>query len=129
MIEFANPGWLRPAFALNILILVPVCYSMFLGNGVASVFDGLVDESAGLRLMTGSLWFAILLASVAGLAWPAFFAPIMMAQVVYKALWLAVFVLPAFQHSGWSAVPIGISACFAFIVVTYPVLLFLATRS
>ena len=129
MIEFASPGWLRPAFVLNILILVPVCYSMFLGSGVASVFDGLVDESAGLRIMVGSLWFAILIASIAGLAWPAFFAPIMMAQVVYKALWLAVFVVPTLQQTGWSAVPISISACFAFIVVTYPVLMFLAARS
>lgn len=129
MIEFASPGWLRPAFVLNILILIPVCYSMFLGSGVAGVFDGLVEESAGLRLMTGSLWFAILLGSVAGLVWPAFFAPIMMAQVVYKALWLATFVVPAFQQSGLAAVPIGISACFAFIVVTYPLLMVLAARS
>lgn len=129
MIEFTNPGWLRPAFVLNILILVPVCYSMFLGSGVATVFDGLVQESVGLRIMTGSLWFAILIASIAGLAWPAFFAPIMMAQVIYKALWLAVFIVPAFQQGGWNAVPIGISACFAIIVVTYPVLMFLAART
>lgn len=128
MIEFGSPGWLRPAYVLNILILVPVCYAMFAGSGVSSVFEGKVDESAGLGLLVGSLWFAILCASVAGLVWPAFFAPVMLAQIIYKALWLAVFVTPAFQRGGWSAVPVGIAGAFAFIVATYPVLIMLATR-
>lgn len=126
--EVLSPGWLRPAYVLNIVILAPVCYAMFCGSGVAGVFDGKVDESAGLRLLVGSLWLAILCASFAGLVWPAFFAPVMLAQIVYKALWLAVFVIPAFQRGGWGAVPIGISASFAFIVASYPILLFMATR-
>jgi hypothetical protein len=118
--------WLLPAYVANILILVPVCHGMILGGGVTTVFEGKVAESAGLRLMVGSLWLAILLASVAGLRWPAFFAPVVLIQVVYKATWLAVFILPLWLNG--QPFPGGISAVFLAIVLTYPVLLWLATR-
>ncbi len=48
---FEGAGLLRIAYAANILILLPVCWGMFLGSGVAGVFEGKVDESAGLRLL------------------------------------------------------------------------------
>jgi hypothetical protein len=108
------------AYVCNILILVPVCWSMFAGRGVAAVFEGTVSESAGLRLLVGSLWLAILAASVTGLAYPRFFAPVLLIQVFYKATWLAAFVLPTAVAGG--AVPMGISICFAGIVVAYPIL-------
>ncbi|MEM1131325.1 MAG: hypothetical protein AAGH53_00145 [Pseudomonadota bacterium] len=111
---------LKIAYAANILILVPVCYSMFFGSGVGSVFEGHVVESAGLRLLVGSLWAAILLASAAGLVYPAFFAPVLLIQIVYKALWLGIFVLPLIiAGDPW---PRGISYCFLAIIVTYPLL-------
>ena len=89
-----NPKWLLATYALNIIILVPVCYAMIFGAGVANVFDGVVEESPGLRLLVGSLWSAILFASIAGLFRPAFFAPIILIQIVYKSMWLALFILP-----------------------------------
>ena len=55
---------LRIAYAANLLILFPVCWSMFFGRGMTSVFEGKVAESDGLRLLVGSLWFTILTASV-----------------------------------------------------------------
>jgi hypothetical protein len=116
-------GILRLAYAANIIILVPVVWGMLAGGGVATVFEGRVDESAGLRIMVGSLWMAILLASCAGLYAPRTMAPIIVAQVIYKAMWLALFVWPLAQRSGWGAVPQGISTVFAGIVVTYPLLL------
>jgi hypothetical protein len=121
-----SPKWLLLAYAFNIFILVPVCYSMLMGGGVANVFEGKVIESEGLRLMVGSLWFGILVASIAGLLWPSFFAPVIIVQVIYKSLWLLIFVLPL-AYSG-KAVPVGISSVFAFIVVTYPILFWLALR-
>ena len=87
-----------------------------------------MEDSLGLRLLVGSRWCAILVGSIVGLFQPGFFAPIIMVQVFYKALWLLGFVVPAFQKGGWEAVPIGISATFVFIVVTYPILLVLAAR-
>ena len=120
------PKWLWLAYAFNIFILVPVCYNMLIGSGVAAVFEGKVAESAGLRLMVGSLWFAILCASAAGLIWPTFFAPVLIIQVIYKSLWLALFIVPLWQAS--KPLPFGISMVFMIIVVSYPVIFWLSTR-
>jgi hypothetical protein len=119
---------LKIAYAANILILVPVVHAMFFGRGVSDVFDGRVDESLGLRLLVASLWSAILLGSIAGLWWPRFFAAVLPIQIFYKSLWLALFVVPLAQRSGWDAVPKGISITFLMIVLTYPFILWFALR-
>lgn len=128
MIDIAAPNWLRIAYAANIIILAPVCYSMFLGDAVGAVFEGKVPESDGLRLLVGSLWLAILISSMAGLLWPAFFAPIILVQIIYKLVWLATFTIPIGAANGVAAVPLGISTTFALIVFTYPILLWLSAR-
>jgi hypothetical protein len=122
-VSMNNAGILRICFAANIVILVPVCWSMFLGNS-AAVFDGTVTESAGLRLLVGSLWTAILVASIAGIAQPKFFAPVVLIQVFYKAMWLLTFVLPAVRSH--KDAPVGISIVFLLIVLTYPILFWFA---
>lgn len=127
MIEFASPGWLRIAYAVNILMLVPVCFAMFRSAGAgALVFDRTVTESEGLRLLVASLWAAILAASIAGLFIPAFFAPIVLAQIVYKSIWLSIYVAPTAARRGFSAVPLGIAVSFALLVAGYPYLFFRA---
>ncbi len=106
----------------NILILVPICWNMFFGSGAGSVFEGKVAESAGLRLLVGSLWLAILVGSILGLFLPRFFAPIVLIQIFYKSLWLMVFVLPLVMAGKSDQVPWGISTTFILIVLTYPFL-------
>lgn len=123
---FGSPRWLLIPYVANILILIPVCYQMLFGQGVDAVFDRQVAESAGLRLMVGSLWTAILVASVAGLWWPGFFAPIVLAQVLYKSLWLVLFVVPLWRAG--SPIPGGIAWTFLAIVFTYPAFFGLALR-
>ena len=91
---------------------------MFSGSGRAAVFENKINWSNELALLVGSLWFAILCASFAGLVWPRVFVPILLAQVIYKALFLLLVAYPLWRTG---AVPMGISTCFAFIVVTYPV--------
>ncbi len=119
---FTGAGLLRLAFLANIVILVPICWSMFFGGGVASVFEGKVEESIGLRLLVGSLWSAILLASVAGLYAPRLFAPVVLIQIVYKSLWLLAFVLPLILSGKSGAIPWGIATTFILIVLSYPIL-------
>lgn len=121
-----NINLLKLAYGANILILVPVVWNMIAGGGVATVFEGRVEESHGLRLLVASLWSAILLASVAGFWQPRFFAPVLPIQIVYKALWLGLFVLPLGLREGWSSIPMGISVCFALIVLSYPAILWFA---
>lgn len=116
--------WLQIPYALNIAILTPVCLAMFTGRGQVAVFQGAVSASRGLELLVGSLWLSILVASVAGLLLPRLFAPLLAMQVVYKLAWLLTFVVPA--ASAKAPMPTGIAACFAGIVLTWPVFLWLA---
>lgn len=118
---------LRLAYVANILILVPVCWAMFFGNAMASVFQGTVTDSLGLRLLVVSLWAAILSASVLGLFMPALFAPLLLVQIIYKAMWLALFVLPLVLAG--KPAPWGIASIFAAIVLTYPFVLWRAWSS
>lgn len=116
-----NPNlFLQIAYLANIIILIPVCYGLLFGRGVASVFSGVVIESEGLRLMVASLWLSILIASIAGLFVPRFVAPVLIIQIIYKSVWLIAFVLPLIAHGkSW---PVGIGICFMGIVLTYPIL-------
>ncbi|MEL7230231.1 MAG: hypothetical protein AAGK38_10030 [Pseudomonadota bacterium] len=91
-----------------------------------AVFGPSVSEEPGLRLLVASLWSAILIASVAGLIWPAFFAPLLVVQIIYKALWLGLFVYPLWQAT--AAYPTGPAHVFVVIVLTYPALLWAAMR-
>ena len=113
-----NPHILWLPYIANILILAPVVPMLFFGAQGATLFGGDVENSEGLRLLVGSLWFAILVASVAGLFAPLFFRPVLMIQVVYKAAWLVAFVLPLWRSGG--AVPWGIAIIFAAIVAAWP---------
>jgi hypothetical protein len=91
---------LKVAYGANILTLLPTVRTMLFGGGTVRVFEDRVAESVGLRVMVGSLWVAILLASIAGFAWPRFFAPVLLIQTVYEALWLALFIVPLARRSG-----------------------------
>ena len=124
-----TPSILWIAYAANVAILLPVTWSMLAGGGTSGVFEGKVPESEGLGLLVGSLWLSILLASIAGFAAPRSMAPILFVQIAYKATWLLAFVLPLARHSGWSAVPTGITITFALIVATYPLIVWLGLRS
>lgn len=115
-----KPSILWLPYAANIVILVPVVWSMFMSGGTVGVFEGKVEDSPGLRLMVGSLWLAILIGSVAGFAAPRFFLPLLLVQIVYKAAWLIAFVLPFWRAGGWDAVPSGITAVFIAIVFVWP---------
>ncbi len=47
-------------------------------------------------------------------------SPLLLIQVVYKSLWLAVFVLPRVVRGRADEVPWGIALTFLVIVVSYP---------
>ena len=124
-----KPSILWLAYAANVVILVPVAWSMFASGGTQGVFEGRVADSPGLRLLVGSIWLAMLLASVAGFLAPRFFAPVLLIQIAYKATWLGAFVVPLAMREGWGAAPHGIAVVFAGIVATYPVIFWLGMRS
>jgi hypothetical protein len=109
---------LIPYFA-NIAILVPVALGSL--TGLLPISGGHFPESAGWRTITGSLWTGILVCSVAGLFHPTVFAPILVLQVIYKAVWLVFYVLPRLNNAETrQEIHWGIASSFTFIVILYP---------
>jgi len=84
-------------YIANIAILVPVAFGSL--TGLLPISRGHFPESAGWRTLTGSLWTAILLCSIAGLFRPIVFAPILLLQVIYKTIWLLFYVLPRLRNA------------------------------
>ncbi len=109
-------------YIFNILVLIPVCLTTLLGRaaGGRRVFQDKFQESAGIRTILGSLWTAILIGSVIGLFHPVSMSPLLLIQIIYKSLWLLVFVLPLLVRGQGNAVPWGVAGTFLFVVLTYP---------
>ena len=109
-------------YIFNILVLVPVGLLTLLGGerGGRLACQDKFPESEGFRTILGSLWTAILIGSVLGLFYPVPMSPLLLIQVVYKSLWLAVFVLPRLLGGRGGEVPWGIAGTFLVIVVSYP---------
>ena len=112
---------LIPYFA-NIAILVPVAFGSL--TGLLPISRGRFPESPGWRTITGSLWTAILLCSIAGLFYPFVFAPILLLQVIYKTIWLVFYVLPRLRNAdSRKEIHLGIAVSFLLIVIFYPLVI------
>ncbi len=112
---------LLPYFA-NIAILVPVALGSL--TGLLPISRGHFPESPGWRTIAGSLWTGILVCSITGLFQPTVFTPILLLQVVYKAVWLVFYVLPRWRNdSTRKEIHWGIAGSFLLIVILYPVVI------
>jgi len=113
---------LQLAYVLNIIILVPVGLGMLLGGaeGQRRLFQGKYPESAGIRTILGSLWTALLVGSVVGLFHPVSMSPLLLTQVVYKALWWLAFVVPRIASGRSGEVHWGSAGIFLFMMLAYP---------
>ena len=109
-------------YIFNILVLVPIGSLTLLGGekGGQLACQGKFSESEGFRTILGSLWMAILIGSVLGLFFPATMSPLLLIQVIYKTLWLLVFVTPRLRTRRFDEIPWGIALTFLVIVVSYP---------
>ena len=109
-------------YIFNILVLIPIGLTTLLGGAAGGwrVFQDKFPERAGIRTILGSLWTAILIGSVIGLFHPVSMSQLILIQVIYKTLWLVVFVLPLVLRGQGNAVPWGIAGTFLFTILTYP---------
>lgn len=108
-------------YVANIVILVPVALGTL--TGLLPLSRGHFPESAGWRTITGSLWTAILVCSIAGFFNPIVFAPILFLQVIYKSIWLIFYVLPRLKdENSRKEIHWGITVSFLLIVIFYPIL-------
>lgn len=112
------PFHLQAAYALNILILLPIAVPTLLGLWATD--QRRFSESAGWRVLVGSLWTAILVLSFLGLLAPERYVPVLLLQLIYKTLWLLVYALPRALRGQWRQIPLGIACCFLAIVLVWP---------
>jgi hypothetical protein len=109
------------AYIANIVMLGPIA--------VLTVFriyptdQGRFTESAGWRVLTGGLWSGILILSILGLAHPLRYSPVLLLQLIYKSIWLAVYVAPRLLRGDSKSIPWGMAGFFAAIVVVWPFLI------
>ena len=109
-------------YFFNIVVLIPIGLMTLFGGdrGGQLACQGKFRESEGFRTILGSLWTAILIGSIIGLFFPVPMSPLLLIQVIYKALWLLVFVTPRLMSGRASEIPSGIAFVFFVIVLSYP---------
>jgi len=109
-------------YIFNIFVLIPIGLLTLLGGekGGQLACQGKFPESEGFRTILGSLWTAILIGSVLGLFFPITMSALLLIQVIYKTLWLLVYVMPRMLKQRSKEVPWGIALTFLVIVVSYP---------
>ncbi|MEM8876267.1 MAG: hypothetical protein AAGD23_00205 [Pseudomonadota bacterium] len=116
---------LRAAYAANILILLPVVVSLFRVRSIEPLpaFGHCGSADAPVAFVLASLWGGILMCSALGLFAPVALIPLLIFQVVYKAIYLASFVALAVLRGKHDTVPIGMVAVFSVIVTVWPPLI------
>lgn len=109
-------------YFFNVIVLLPIGLMTLLGGerGGQLASQGKFPESEGFRTILGSLWTAILIGSLLGLFWPVLMSPLLLIQVIYKSLWLLIYVVPRLLRRRNQEVPWGISLTFLVIVISYP---------
>lgn len=109
-------------YIFNIIVLIPIGLLTLLGGekGGRLASQDKFQESEGYRTILGSLWTAILIASVLGLFFPITMSALLLIQVIYKTLWLLVYVIPRMYSSHKQEIPLGIASTFLIIIMSYP---------
>ena len=110
------------AYIFNIIVLIPIGLMTMLGGekGGQLACQSKFPESEGFRTILGSLWTAILIGSVLGLFFPITMSALLLIQVIYKTLWLLVYVMPRMLNKRRNEVPWGIASGFFINIVSYP---------
>lgn len=117
--------FLKCAYFFNILLLIPVVGSLLFGKnyeGLAA-FNHKIKDERGLSLLVASFWLAILICSICGLFFPLQFWSILLLQIVYKAIYLMVYIFPFAIQKRFNEIPQGVAISFIIIVITYPIIL------
>ena len=113
-------------YIVNILILIPVVAGLLRGS--IDAFPGATD-SAVLRILVASLWGGVLVVSAVALLAPLVFWPVLAFQVIYKAIFVLLWVFPALVRPVDGAISWGPTSVFLFIVVVWPFFIAAAVQS
>lgn len=113
---------LQIAYLIDIVVSLPVALVTLMGKETAAkrFFAANLPPDPSVRIALGAMWMAIVLCSVAGLGFPVAMSPVLVLQVIYKSLWLALFAVPRWLSGRRSEVPWRIAGTFLAFVFVYP---------
>lgn len=117
-------------YLLNILILAPVVTALIRHPYGAPLpaFNGIADAPA-LRMMIAALWSGVLVVSAIALTDPIRFWPVLAFQVIYKSLFILMWVLPIWLGRSEGVIPAGPTTVFVIIIALWPFFIVAAQRS
>jgi len=109
----------KPSYTLYLehLILAPVVAGLIRGS--MDAFPGAVNSDV-LRIMVASLWGGVLVVSAIALISPVQFWPVLVFQVIYKSIFVLLWVWPAVVRPIDGAIPWGPTGIFMFIIIVWP---------
>ncbi len=116
---------LRLVYAANVIVAGAVGLTSLLAPVTAARTvwqQSAMPNDAAIRV-TGALWTAIAILSVAGIRWPVAMAPVLVLQLVYKGLWLAIVAVPAIMARDGRPVPSGIATFFLIWILLLPLVI------
>jgi len=114
---------LRMAYSINLFMVSGVGLIPLLSPSLANklLFQHAFVESEAFRVL-GALWLTVALLSGLGLraADPRTYSPVLLSQVVYKTIWLAVATTRSLLRGSWADFPFMLALTFAPFVVFLP---------
>lgn len=113
---------LQVAYVLDILVSVPVAFTTLVGNERMArfLFKETLPDSDNFRIILGSLWMAVLLCCVMGIIFPVAMSPLLVFQIIYKAIWLLVYAIPRWLNGRKKEVPKRIAAICVATILAFP---------
>ena len=115
-------------YIANIVILVPVIWTMLRGgHGGATAIVGASGHAPVLQLMVACLWSAILALSVLALTDPQRYWPLLLVQVIYKGMFVALWCVPIWLGRVEGTVP-PLTMVFVLIVLIWPFFIVMPLR-
>ncbi len=102
--------FLQIIYGLNILVagFVGISSLFFPEVSSAYVFERTLSPNWAQRIL-GGFWLSVALLSILGLFQPLKFSPVLLIQLIYKALWLVVVVMPMLRQGRLNELPMGIT--------------------
>jgi hypothetical protein len=113
---------LQAAYLIDAVVTTPLVIALLTRNRVwtATLLGQSVPADPSFRIMVGAIWAALMTCATLGVLFPNAMAPVLLVQLIYKGLWLAVFAVPRWMRGRSDEVSWKIAALFGTYVGIYP---------
>ena len=113
---------LQIGFVVDAIVTAPIALVTLFGHERAArfLFQDSLPASDSIRMILGSLWMAVFCCSLAGVALPLTMSPILVLQLIYKGLWLALFAIPRWFSGRRAEIPCRLAVLFIAFILVYP---------